>query len=191
MPLEGHSRPPPWPVPWSTMGASGRRFRQPPPRGGILVGNGRRPRLPMLDPHAVAMRRDLPLGLEDPAYMPPTPHELWVHLQRSARQPGVRIVWRQVSAAELEGWVREAPELGAVIERPPADEQRYDDAGRLAALWVLEHLEGYPEDVRLADVLWREVGKRHPELAELGLSTGQRTWAIGAAQRIWDAHHRA
>lgn len=164
---------------------NGRRA-QPPPRGGILVGSGRppAPRLPLLGiTHRPA---DLPLGPDDPAYFPATPHEFWTHIQRAGRGE-IRISWRQVTAAELEGWIREAPELGEVLERP-VDRQRYDDGGRLAARWILDHLAEQPQDVELADAIWRRVRNSHPELEQLGLSTAQRLWAIGAAQRIFDSH---
>ena len=123
-----------------------------------------------------------PLGLQDPSYVADTPHDLWISIQQGGKFPSTR------SAEELEAWIRGAPELGELVELKPLDRRRYDGGGRLLAKWILEHFGRYPQDVRQAQVVQRELLKANPKLGWLQVSTAQWIWAFAAAHRIWDAH---
>lgn len=144
--------------------------------GGHAARSTRYP-IPTIVPRTV--RRGL--RLQDPAYVADTPHDMWYAMQRSERFRSTR------SAEELEAWVRAAPELEATLQRGTLQRERYDDLGRLLAKAILEHYGRHPQDVRLTEVLQREVRKDHPRLTA-EVSTPQWLWALAAAGRIWDAH---
>ncbi len=121
------------------------------------------------------------VGLKDPAYMPLFPHEAAEYL--FGRKP-----WdKHNSAADLEAYVSSAP---AIDQLPPADrsEQRYDDAARLAAKWILERLRVMPSEAKLAVTFWETMTSVYPRMVELSLSTAQQRWAQSAALRILDAY---
>jgi hypothetical protein len=137
------------------------------------------PRYPV--PTIVSRRPRRALGLKDPSYVADTPHDLWWAMQRNERMRSTR------SAEELEAYIREAPELEALLTLALLDRGRYDGLGQLLAKVVLEHYERHPQDVRLPTAVQRELGKSHPQLVAQ-VSTPQWLWAIGAANRVWDAH---
>ena len=136
-----------------------------------------------------ALGKKVPLGRLDPAYIPTSPTELLeMSAARAEQRPFKVKTW---SAAELESYVRKAPTLEELRERPQGQLEyrtHYDDTGRLAAKMALEHLERVPEDIALSDLtFWRGVESTHPFVEDLQLTTYQRWWAHAAAQRIFDA----
>jgi hypothetical protein len=126
------------------------------------------------------------MGLEASAYVADTPHDLVVAMQTGTKYRSTR------SAAELEGWLREAWPLDEIRERPPEaiDRTRFDEAGRLLALWILEHWERHPEDLApgLSQTTIRQLRTQHPDVDQLLNSTARNVWALGAARRVVDAH---
>jgi len=121
----------------------------------------------------------LKLGPQDPAYIPPTPHDLWVAMceGKPSRET--------ISARELEDWIRSCP-----AAKPEGDDERemYDWGGRRAAQLALLAIEAEPEVAGLTQTFWRAVSGHRPEVMNLGLSTTQGTWAHAAAQRIFDSY---
>lgn len=142
-------------------------------------GHKASPRYPV--PTIVTRRRRGRLGLKDPSYVADTPHDLWWGMQRQERFRSTR------SAEELEGWIRAAPPLPELLALALLDRARYDGLGQLLGKVVLEHYERHPQDVRLPDVVQREIAKSHQDLV-VQVSTPQWLWALAAANRIWDAH---
>jgi hypothetical protein len=125
----------------------------------------------------------LPMGLEAPAYVADTPHDLVLAMQTGAKFHSTR------TAAELEGWLREAWELDRIVERPLEERERFDQGGRLLALWILEHWTRYPSDVDVGPrATLRQMQTDHPRLPELLDSTARQVWAFAAARRLIDAH---
>jgi hypothetical protein len=141
----------------------------------------KRPSKPV-GPYPIVRRPDRRLRLEDRSYVADTPHDLWIALQRGEKYPSTR------SAAELEAFIVEGPGPEELLELDHLERRRYDGGGRLLARWILEHYGRHPQDVRVPEVLRRELVKGHPELLLLGLSTAQWVWALAAANRVWDAH---
>lgn len=143
-------------------------------------------RLPVVDlaPGLIEARRRHQLGRNDPAYIPPTAHQLWeamceVSLRRKPKP------WETLSAAELEAQIRSCP-----AEEPAGAGERdlYDWQARRAALLALLAWEAEPVIAKIHQTFWNAVAGHYPEVNRLQLTTSQRTWAQAAVQRIADSY---